>query len=102
MDTLLCHSRLPDIVDVKNISGEKATLASAADALCYLLQLDNLRLTCTWNMDIDSSNIWTLTASILPPFLGVAGGVREPPPAPSTPAGVLAEWCIRPEEKRSF
>lgn len=52
--------------------------------------------TCIWNMDMLSSSICTLTASILPPFFGVAGGVREPPPAPSTPAGVLAEWCIRP------
>ncbi|GBP18503.1 hypothetical protein EVAR_12964_1 [Eumeta japonica] len=44
----------------------------------------------------ESSSMRMRTASILPPFLGVAGGVRAPP-APSTPAGVLAEWCIRPD-----
>lgn len=65
--------------------------------LCELAIEKASMLTCIWNMDIVSSSIWTRMASILPPFLGVRGGVRAPPaPAPSTPAGVLAEWCIRP------
>lgn len=38
------------------------------------------RLTWHWNMVMVSSSIWTRTASILPPFFGVPGGVRSMPP----------------------